>query len=100
MPSLVVPMEVLAGRRQKISSKSILMQLEDTGSVELFFNQFYITCREILWPIASHLVAKNSIVVFGALTDSTFMSLIIKIDMFKSTFYSVLFSSFGYSERI
>jgi hypothetical protein len=94
-------MEVLAGRRQKKLQNQDSMQLEDTGSVGLFFKQFYLYYLQgNIMPIASHLVSKNSIVDFGALTDSTLLSLIIKKHMFKSTFCSVLFSSFGSSERI
>ena len=44
-----------------------------TGSVGLFFKQFYVPCKEILLPIASHLLAKIQLWFFGAMTDSTFI---------------------------
>jgi hypothetical protein len=49
------------------------MELEDTGSVGLIFQAILYYLQGNIMPIASHLVSKNSIVVFGALTDSNFI---------------------------
>jgi hypothetical protein len=60
-------------KAEKILQNRDSMQLEDTGSVGLFFKQFYLYYLPgNIMPITSNLVAKNSIVVFGALTDSSF----------------------------
>jgi hypothetical protein len=48
------------------------MQLEDTASVELIFQAIHYDLQGNIMPIASHLLSKNSIVIFRALTDFTF----------------------------
>jgi hypothetical protein len=89
-------------RPEKILQNRDSMQLEETCSVGIFFKQFYLYYLQgNIMPIASNLMAKNSIVVFGALTDSTFIVSHYK----KKTCLSPLsiqffFSSFGSSERI
>ena len=67
--SVVVAMEVLPRRRQNKLQNGDPMQLYDIASLGLFSSNSILLVGNIM-PITSHLVAKNSIVVFGALTDS------------------------------
>jgi hypothetical protein len=69
VPSVVVAMEVLPGRRQNKLQNGDPIQLDDIASLGFFSSNSILLVGNIML-ITSHLVAKNSIVVFGALTDS------------------------------
>src|SRR5918997_657397 len=77
-------MEVLPGRRQNELQNADPMQLDDIGSLGLFSSNSILLVGNIM-PITSHLVAKNSIVAFGVLTDFKIRVSHYKKDMFKST---------------